>query len=84
MGQDPLHTPHPASLYDTVAPEKAPSLLERCEFHHTSRHGSWLNMATSSAARFRVSAWRDALQIKRGSKPTSPLGKGGAIKLTRP
>ncbi len=39
-------TPHePASLYATFPPEEAQRLLHRLEFHHTPKHGSWLNMA---------------------------------------
>ncbi len=43
--QDNLNTHHPASLYEVFAPEKAKALLQRCEFHYTPKHGSWLNMA---------------------------------------
>lgn len=43
--QDNLNTHRPASLDEAFAPEKAKSLLDRCEFHYTPKHGSWLNMA---------------------------------------
>lgn len=42
---DNLNTHHPASLYEAFAPSEAKSLLARCEFHYTPKHGSWLNMA---------------------------------------
>ena len=42
---DNLNTHSPASLYEAFAPEEAKRLLDRLEFHHTPKHGSWLNMA---------------------------------------
>jgi hypothetical protein len=42
---DNLNTHRPASLYEAFAPAEAKALLERCEFHFTPKHGSWLNMA---------------------------------------
>jgi hypothetical protein len=42
---DNLNTHVPASLYATFPPEEAHRLLRRLEFHHTPKHGSWLNMA---------------------------------------
>lgn len=45
MVMDNLGTHKPGSLYDTFSPEKARALLERFEFIHTPKHGSWLNMA---------------------------------------
>jgi DDE superfamily endonuclease len=42
---DNLNTHHPASLYEAFPPEEAKALLDRCEFHYTPKHGSWLNMA---------------------------------------
>ena len=43
--QDNLNTHGPASLYKAFAPAEALRLKERIEWHHTSKHGSWLNMA---------------------------------------
>jgi hypothetical protein len=43
--QDNLNTHTPASLYETFPPTEARRLLQRLEFHYTSKHGSWLNMA---------------------------------------
>ena len=43
--QDNLNTHHPSSLYEAFAPAEAKALLDRCEFHYTPKHGSWLNMA---------------------------------------
>jgi hypothetical protein len=42
---DNLNTHTPASLYEAFAPEEALRVLRRIEFHHTPKHGSWLNMA---------------------------------------
>jgi hypothetical protein len=43
--QDNLNTHNPASLYAAFPPEEARRLLDKIEFHHTPKHGSWLNMA---------------------------------------
>jgi DDE superfamily endonuclease len=42
---DNLNTHTPASLYEAFAPEEARRLAERFEWHHTPKHGSWLNVA---------------------------------------
>ena len=42
---DNLNTHKPGSLYETFKPKKAKALLDRFEFIHTPKHGSWLNMA---------------------------------------
>lgn len=42
---DNLNTHGGASLYEAFAPREARRLLSRLVFHHTPRHGSWLNMA---------------------------------------
>ena len=43
--QDNLNTHSPASFYEIFEPEEACRLANRFEFHHTPKHGSWLNMA---------------------------------------
>jgi hypothetical protein len=45
--QDNLSTHKPASLYEAFPPEEARRLVERFEWHHTPKHGSWLDMAES-------------------------------------
>jgi DDE superfamily endonuclease len=45
MVRDNLNTHHPSSLYAAVEPAEATSLFDRCDFHYTPKHGSWLNMA---------------------------------------
>jgi hypothetical protein len=42
---DNLNTHKPASLYEAFEPAQARRLAERIEWHHTPKHGSWLNMA---------------------------------------
>jgi hypothetical protein len=42
---DNLNTHSPASLYKVFAPAEARRILDKFEFHHTPKHGSWLNMA---------------------------------------
>jgi transposase len=42
---DNLNTHHPSALYEAFEPAAAKSLLDRCDFHYTPKHGSWLNMA---------------------------------------
>lgn len=42
---DNLNTHNIASLYEAFPPEKAFTLAQRLEIHHTPKHGSWLNIA---------------------------------------
>jgi hypothetical protein len=42
---DNLNTHRPASLYEAFSPAEARRIVKRLEFHHTPKHGSWLNMA---------------------------------------
>ena len=42
---DNLNTHRMASLYETFPPTEARRIAKRLEFHHTPKHGSWLNMA---------------------------------------
>ncbi len=42
---DNLNTHNAASFYEAFPPEEAHRLAHRFEFHHTPKHGSWLNMA---------------------------------------
>jgi len=42
---DNLNTHTLASLYQAYEPAEARRLAERCEVHHTPKHGSWLNIA---------------------------------------
>lgn len=42
---DNLSTHAPAALYEAFAPAEARRLARRFEWHHTPRHGSWLDVA---------------------------------------
>lgn len=42
---DNLNTHTGAPLYEAFPPSEARRLVQRVEFHHTPKHGSWLNMA---------------------------------------
>lgn len=48
--QDNLNTHTPASLYEAFAPAEARRIIKRFEWHHTPKHGSWLNPAESELA----------------------------------
>lgn len=42
---DNLNTHKGASFYEAFEPAEAKRILDKLEFHHTPKHGSWLNMA---------------------------------------
>jgi hypothetical protein len=42
---DNLNTHKPAALYEAFAPKEARRIIEKIAWHHTPKHGSWLNMA---------------------------------------
>jgi DDE superfamily endonuclease len=42
---DNLSTLNLASLHEAFPPERARRIAERLDSHHTSKHGSWLNVA---------------------------------------
>jgi hypothetical protein len=42
---DNLNTHTKGAFYETFIPEKARSLVQKLEFCHTPKHGSWLNIA---------------------------------------
>ena len=44
---DNLNTHRMASLYETFPPAEARRIVKRLEFHHTPKHGSWLNPVLS-------------------------------------
>jgi len=54
---DNLNTHRPASLYEAFAPAEARRILKRLEFHHTPKHGSWLNMAEIEISVFQRQCW---------------------------
>jgi hypothetical protein len=42
---DNLHTHKPAALYEAFPPSEARRIMEKIAWHHTPKHGSWLNRA---------------------------------------
>lgn len=42
---DNLNTHTAGAFYEVFEPERARQLVRRIEFHHTPKHGSWLNVA---------------------------------------
>ena len=44
---DNLNTHRTASLYETFPAAEARRIAKRLEFHHTPKHGSWLNPVLS-------------------------------------
>ena len=60
---DNLNTHVPASLYKAFPAKEARELLRRIEFHHTPKHGSWLNIAESELAALSTQCLGD-LRIK--------------------
>lgn len=54
---DNLNTHRIASLYEAFAPEEARRIAKRLEFHHTPKHGSWLNMAEIEIGIFDRTCW---------------------------
>ena len=42
---DNLNTHTPAALYEAFEPTEARRIIRKLEFHHTPKHGSWLNIA---------------------------------------
>src|SRR4029077_1869476 len=42
---DPLNTHTIGAFYEAFAPATARALVQRVEFRHTPKHGSWLNIA---------------------------------------
>ncbi|MDM8521794.1 transposase [Desulfococcaceae bacterium HSG8] len=42
---DNPNTHNASSFYDAFPPKEARRIIEKSEFHHTPKHGSWLNIA---------------------------------------
>jgi hypothetical protein len=42
---DNLNTHTKGAFYEAFEPDRARNLVRRIEFHHTPKHGSWLNIA---------------------------------------
>ena len=86
---DNLNTHRMASLYETFPAPEARRIAKRLEFHHTPKHGSWLNPVLSLPKGWRRSssacwpgpACEDATEMRTSSKePSTPACRSG----TRP
>ena len=74
---DNLNTHRPAALYEAFAPEEARRILRRLEFHHTPKHGSWLNMAELELSVFDRQCWDRRIGEKEAlTRETSALENG--------
>ena len=58
---DNLNTHRKASLYEAFPADEARRIAKRLEFHHTPKHGSWLNMAEIEFSIFSRSCLRQRL-----------------------
>ena len=58
---DNLNTHRMASLYETFPAAEARRIAKRLRFHHTPKHGSWLNMAEIEFSVFSRSCLRKRL-----------------------
>ena len=78
---DNLNTHWMASLYETFPAAEARHIAKRLEFHHTPKHGSWLNMAEiefSVLARACLRA--DATETRTAWKePSAPACRSGTL-----
>ena len=83
---DNLNTHRMASLYETFPAAEAPRIAKRLEFHHTPKHGSWLNPVLSLSKGWRRSssacwpgpACADATEMKTAWKePSAPACRSG-------
>jgi hypothetical protein len=63
---DNLNTHGPDALYEAFPPEQARAIAARVEWHHTPKHGSWLNMAEIEISVFE----RGCLSRPVGDRPT--------------
>ena len=61
MVLDNLNTHRKASLYEAFPADEARRIAKRLEFHHTPRHGSWLNMAEIEFSIFSRSCLRQRI-----------------------
>ena len=64
-----LNTHKMGSLYEAFEPAEARRIAKRLEFHHTPKHGSWLNMAEMELSMFGKQALKgrvaDEMELRR-------------------
>ena len=76
---DNLNTHRTASLYETFPAVEARRIAKRLEFHHTPKHGSWLNMAEIEFSVLSRSCLRQRLP-RRGGPPAGGPSPGHGAK----
>ena len=75
---DNLNTHRMASLYETFPAAEARRIAKRLEFHHTPKHGSWLNMAEIEFSVLAQAACADATEMRTAWKePSAPACQSG-------
>ena len=65
---DNLNTHRTSSLYETFPVLEARRIAKRLEFHHTPKHGSWLNIPGPSGGRGRRSSQRAGPGLPTGTQ----------------
>ena len=78
---DNLNTHRMASLYETFPAAEARRIAKRLEFHHTPKHGSWLNMAEIEFSVLARACLKDGTPMRMPWKGTSGPARQSA---TRP
>jgi len=64
--EDNLSAHKKSALYERFAPERARAILERIEFVHTPKHGSWLNVAECELSVLTRQALQQRIDTKDG------------------
>ena len=81
---DDLNTHRMASLYETFPAAEDMRIAKRLEFHHTPKHGSWLNIAEIDSAYCPEPVPRDAIRTRTHSSGTSALTRHSAMRPQPP
>ena len=81
---DNLNTHRVASLYESFPPAEARRIAKRLEFHHTPKHGSWLNMAEIDSACWPGPASKGETPTRRRCRGTSASTRRSATRRQPP
>jgi hypothetical protein len=80
--QDNLSIHSKAALYEPFPAVEARGLVERFEWHHTPKHGSWLNLAESELGVLTSQCLIAAFPTNNSSSTKSPPGSTTAMPIT--
>jgi len=75
---DNLNTHRPASLYEAFPAAEARRIVKRLEFHHTPKHGSWLNPVLSLPKgwrRLNLASWHAPASVSVSPPRPSSAGR---------